>query len=812
MSTLREAVAAAVAVHRAGRYDEAERLYRQLLSENPTDPDLHHWIGIIAHQSGQHERAAQLIERAVRLNGAAPDYRCNLGLVLHAAGRLDEAAASYSRAIELKPDYAEAHNNLGLVLHDLGRYDEAAASLERAIAIRPDYADAHYNLGLALKAQNRLGDAAASYGRAIALRPDYAAAHNNLGVIHQELEQTSEALADYRRAAAADANFTAAHANLAKLLLQVGPPADALDSLLRVFALCRDADEARIQLTVTSDVAETAARVLNTHGSAVQGRGDFAAAARAYRAAITMQPDLADAYSNLGTALKAQGDLEEAVAHYNRAIALRPDYAEAHNNLGVAQYALHQSEQAMASFRRALEMRPDLGEAFNNLGNALLDQTRLEEALASYRRALAVQPNLARAHSNLIFAMSFLPDIDTAGQYAEQRRWYAAHGQALAATIAPHGNDRSPERRLRVGYVSADFYRHSAQYAFGPVLRHHDPAAVEVVCYSGVIKEDDTTAPLRAEAALWRSTLGVADDALAAQIRADAIDILVDLSGHTGGNRLPVFARKPAPVQVSAWGHVAGTGLPTIDALFGDPVVVPIEERPLFAERVVDLPCAIGYEAPPDAPEVAPAPSARFGYVTFGSLNRLAKVNDAVLRVWAEVLKACPGSRLLLKDWRLDEAMQCERVLSVLARHGVWGERVELRGGGAHLDHMAAYADIDIALDPFPHGGGITTCEALWMGVPVVTLAGRNVASRMGASIMTALGLADWAARSEEEYVALAAAKARDVAPLAALRQGLRAKLSASAVGDAARYTRAVETAYRALWRKWCGRAADPDA
>jgi predicted O-linked N-acetylglucosamine transferase (SPINDLY family) len=515
----------------------------------------------------------------------------------------------------------------------------------------------------------------------------------------------------------------------------------------------------------------------------------------------------ADARNRGGMARHAEGRLDEAIAAYRAAIQANPEFAEAYSNLGVALKAKGELEQAEASYARAIALYPEFAAAHVNLGVVLHAQGQAAKAIASFERALALDPGHPAAHSNLIFARNFDPALDTAAQQAEHSRWYARHGAHLAVAIAPHGNAPEPERRLRVGYVSADFRDHSAALIFAPVLRRHDKAQFDVVCYSNSHREDATTDALRLAATLWRETASISDQDLAALIRADRIDILIDLSGHTAGNRLLVFARKPAPVQVSAWGHAAGTGLATIDALFSDAIMAPAEERHLFAERIVDLPCAIGYEAPEDAPAVSALPATANGHLTFGSLNHPSKISPAVLRCWAEILHAVPHSRLLLEDRAFDEAGQQDRMRAALAAHGVAGDRLILRGSSSRADHMAICGQIDVALDPFPYGGGITTCETLWMGVPAVTLHGRTATARIGASIMIALGLADWAARSEEEYVALALAKARDLAVLAELRQGLRARMGASAFADPERYARAVEAAYRMLWREWCARA-----
>jgi protein O-GlcNAc transferase len=332
------------------------------------------------------------------------------------------------------------------------------------------------------------------------------------------------------------------------------------------------------------------------------------------------------------------------------------------------------------------------------------------------------------------------------------------------------------------------------------VFSARDRGAVEVTCYSEVERPDEITAHFQAAADRWRLTLGMAPDAMADLIRRDGIDILVDLSAFTRGNRLLVFARKPAPIQVTAWGYATGTGLSTMDYFFADPVVVPPGEQRYFAEEVVYLPSVLAYTPFPDAPP----PLRADGPLTFGSFNRPSKLNDETLALWARVLAAVPGSRLLLKFGGMDDPALAARVRAVLARHDVAPERVELRGQTSTYDHVAAYGEVDIALDPVPHGGGVTTLEATWMGVPTLTLPGDRVSSRVTASVLTTLGLTSWIARSPDEYVALARRHAANPVALSVLRAGLRDRLAASPICDSVRYCRAVEAAYRAMWRRWC--------
>jgi predicted O-linked N-acetylglucosamine transferase (SPINDLY family) len=618
--------------------------------------------------------------------------------------------------------------------------------------------------------------------------------------------QTSSAQAELEAALAhQQAGRLSAAATIYTRLLERDPTlVDALHLLGLVCQRLGRLDEAARLIARAVALKPEIAELHNSLGTVLQSQGKLDEAAAAFEAAVARRSDFFDPHGHLGVIRQAQGRLDETVAHYRRALALRPDTLELMVNLAVALNAMGRLDEAIALFRRAIELRPEVPEIHNNLACALRDQGRLDLALPVYRRALALRPGYQRAHSNLIGAMDWTPGITMADAQAERRRWYLAHRCAETARFRDWPNRPDPERMLRLGYVSADFRRHSAAFAFGPVLWGHDRSRFEVVCYSGVAHEDDFTQRFRAGADLWRPMAQLSDDALAQQIRADTIDVLIDLSGHTVGNRLIVFSAKPAPVQVSAWGAVTGTGIPEIDALLADPIMIPAEERGLFAETIVDLPCMLTYGAPDDAPAVAPLPASAQGHVTFGCLNRLAKVSDAALALWARVLAAVPDSRLLLKDKALSDDGERARTIERLTQLGIAPARVVLQGGTDHRSHLAACGAVDVALDPFPQNGGVSTLEALWMGAPVVTLLGAALPGRAGAALLTPLGLGDLIARSADDYVAIACRLAADLPALAALRAGLRARILASPIGDRPRYVAAVEAAYRGLWRRWC--------
>lgn len=532
--------------------------------------------------------------------------------------------------------------------------------------------------------------------------------------------------------------------------------------------------------------------------------GRTAEAATVLRDMALLEPGVALWQVNLGVVLKSLGRLDEAMASFRRAIELEPRHVDAHDYLGNALREVGRLAEGIAEHRSALALDANRPSVLSNLAAGLFAQGDVREAVRHFRRALELKPDFVEAHSNLIFALDHDPDISVAEQQQERKRWWALHGRRLGARIAPHTNDRDAARPLRIGYVSADFLGHSATTLFGPIVMGHDPVGFEVVGYSNSPREDEFTGQFKAHAKLWRGIAGMPDEVVAAQIRADAIDILVDLSGHSAGNRLLVFAQKPAPIQVTAWGYPTGTGLSTIDVAFADRILLPPEARGHFTEKIIDLPAPIVYAPVRHAPPVVPPPALRRGAPTLGSLNRLSKTPDECLRLWSKIVAEIPGGRLLLKDRAFDDAAQRSRVGRLLGETGLSEASIVIMGGTSHAEHLAAYAEVDLCLDPFPFGGGVTTLEALWMGVPVVSLLGRSIPSRSAAALETPLGLGDFIAKDRDDYARLALSKAKDIAGLASLRTKLRAGLAKSPICDVKVYVKAVEAAYRDLWTRWC--------
>lgn len=548
------------------------------------------------------------------------------------------------------------------------------------------------------------------------------------------------------------------------------------------------------------------ARFHNNIGEAYRAQGKLEEAVGHYRQALALRPMYAEARLNLGTVLKRQGRIAEAVIEYEQALSANPSYAEAHSNLGNAFQEMGKVEAAIACYQRALELKPDYVTAHSNLGGALKGQGKLEEAMACYRRALAMNPGDAAVHSNMLFVMCYSPASTVETVATAHREWNDRHARPLASQIRPHNNDRTPERRLRVGYVSADFWGHAVGYFIEPLFANHNRTNVMVFAYSNGVHVDATTKRLQQSTDGWRDIVGTSDDALAGLIREDGIDILVDLSGHTGGNRLPVFARKPAPVQVTYIGYGTTTGLSAMDYRLTDQYLSPSDSREWCSEELIRLPgCFSCYRPSGEAPAVAPSPASTTGHVTFGSFNNLAKVTPVVVGLWAEILRAVPQARLILKDAAFADAGQVARYQGLFAKEDVRGERLEfIPKTATHAEHLALYGRVDIGLDSFPYNGCTTTCDALWMGVPVVTLAGAMSFNRYGVTLLSNLGVDDLIATTSGAYVEKAVKLATDRKRLMALRDELRPRMAASPLCDAKTLTCEVENAYRSMWHRWC--------
>ena len=716
------------------------------------------------------------------------------GNILLDQGDAQIALAAYAKAIAYKPDSAATHYNMGNAHRLLGQPDASIAAYQQAIAHKPDFVDAHVALGGALDDLGKHEDAVASYRRALELRPDYAEVQHNLGSTLQTLGRLDEAAASYRRALELKPAWVEAHGNLGNVLKDLRRLDDAIASYRQVLKL------------------EPESAIGHQHlGVALHQLGQYKEAISCFRRSMEIRPDDVSTLNHLGNALQRVSQFEDAVAVYLRALAREPDHLDAHSNLGVALQELGRLDEAAASYRRALEITPDAADVHSNLGNVLADLGKLDESMVSTRRALEIDLDCIDAHDNLLFIHNYIADQPAALLLAEAQRYgELVTRQARPMTAWPNSPD--PDRCLRVGLVSGDLRQHPVGNFLEGVLAAlatQDATQLAVFAYPTRTCVDATSERIKGSCHGWHSVVGISDPQLVERIRADGIDILIDLSGHTAHNRLPLFAWKPSPVQASWLGYFATTGVPAIDYLIADSWTLPASEEVSFTEHIWRLPETRLCFTPPtvDVP-VSPLPALNNQYITFGCFNNLSKLNDAVVSLWAQILNQVPGSRLFLKTRQLSEFSVKQGITERFSVHGIAANRLVLEGPSSRVVYLAAHQRIDIALDPFPYPGGTTTVEALWMGVPVLTLTGERFLSRQGVGLLMNAGLPEWVATDPDDYVARAVRHASDLQALSALRRQLRQQMLVSPIFDARRFAQHFEAALRGMWRKWCDQSS----
>jgi protein O-GlcNAc transferase len=780
----------ALADHLAGRLAEAETAYRVLLAEAPGNADVLHKLGVLLFQRAQAGAGLALVDAAIGINGESSLFHGHRGLILGAMGRPEEAIRAYRTALRLNPQASDVWNNLGSVLEAAGDIPTAVEAYRRARAECPGLVQAGINLGLALMRTHEHGEAVAVLQNAAAMRPGdvtverhLAAAHNNQGVLLNQGGKSAEAIAAFRRAIGLAGDFPEAHFNLGEALAAAGKYEEALGAYGEAIHQKPDFSEAH-----------------NNLGIAFFMRGRLREAIVSYGEALRHRPNYTQALNNLGNALRADNQIEEAIRTYRLVLALMPGDAEVWNNLGSALDVGGDLEAALDAFDRAIDLRPAFPQAHNNRGNTLKNLGKLDHALAAYQQAIDLEPDNQEVHSNRLYTLYFHPASSAESIYREHQQWNVAHAMKHQPATPPAIHETTGGRRLRIGYVGAAFREHCQSFFTVPLFAHHDTKQFEIIAYSDTVTRDVRTNRLRACCDAWRDIAGLADEAVAEMIRRDRIDVLVDLSAHMSQNRLMVFARKPAPVQVTWLGYPGTSGLSAMDYRLTDPYLDPWplgggNDR-LYAEKSWRLPHTFWcYDPLTDGPPVNDLPAARNGDITFGCLNNFCKVNDGVLRLWAATLRKVEQSRLLLLAPRAARA----GILVNFQNHGIGADRIEFVDRAVRTQYLATYHRIDIGLDTVPYNGHTTTLDSLWMGVPVITLVGDAPVGRAGWSQLSNLGLQRFAAASEEEFVRVAATLAGSVEELKGLRASLRKRLSGSPLMDGARFARDVERAYRAF-------------
>lgn len=683
--------------------------------------------------------------------------------------------------------YMEKALNLVLQFLQSGRAGPALSLCRRLIAGDPRQADAFHLAGLIACQTGKAEIAVGLMARAVMIAPLGAQYHSNLGVVLKDLKRNDESISAYREAIRLEPGRAEAHFNLGNILIELGRYEEAV-------AAFRDA------VHVRQDYMEAYSNL----GISLQDLGLVGKAILVYKAAIAIRPDLAAAYNNFCLALVDNGQTDAALAAQRKSVALVSDAAGLFSNLGNVLRATGRVDEAMTAYYTGIAVMPDHADVYSNLGPCLKDTGDLQGAINACRIAVSLNPLLPEAQSNLLFMMNFDPAISPREVYEAGKKYDEIFGIGFRTSPPIHSNHRDPHRRLRVGYVSGDFRRHAVASFAEPIFANHDKAQVELICFSQVVREDEVTGRFRRYADQWHSTVGRSDDAVLGMIRALEVDILVDLAGHSAGNRIKVFAKKAAPLQVTYLGYPGTTGLAAMDYRITDRHADPDGVTDgFYTERLLRLPDSLGcFRPPPECREVTPLPALTNGYLTFGSFNNFNKIDAATLSRWAELLRAVPGSRLMMLT--VPEGSSRDSLYRRFRDLGVGAERLDLFGKLPPAAFLGKILESDIALDPVSVCGGTTTCDTLWMGVPVIAMVGERFLTRVSYSYLNTVGLGDFAAFSAAEAVDIARRHAADLEGLANLRMGLRARMAASPLVDEVGFTRNLEALYRKIWTDWC--------
>ncbi|MBF0358841.1 MAG: tetratricopeptide repeat protein [Magnetococcales bacterium] len=814
LSSATEILQQGVSLHHSGRLDEAINCYQKILEIDPENTAALSNLGLALQTLGKFEEAVINLKKAISIDPGLAEAHFNIGNLLKRQGSLDEAVASYQKAISINPDKAEFHNNLGNILYNQDKLSEAVKSYQKAISIDPGFADAHNNLGNVLKDQGRVEEAVVSYKKAISINPDLAGAHGNIGNVLKDQGRLEEAVASYKKAISINPGLADVHSSL---------------------------------------------------GSALKRQGRLEEAVASYKKAISINPGMAVAHSNLGNALKDQGREDAAVASYRKAISINPDLADAHNNLGNALKGQDRLEEAVLSFRQAISINPGLADAHNNLANISKVHGKLDEAVTSYQKALAIfnldlaathtsgksekslatnkvasivpdspdkpissainasptaesrfnnEQNQAKSnfgsalrkteiYSNLLFCNQYIPGQTQENLLSIHKGWERLISHSDDSPVFYHNNDLNPDRQLRVGLVSADFGYHPIGFFMFGFFKYHN-AELKIFCYSDR-EPDEMTKQLESFSDSWALTKYMTDDELAERIYSDKIDILIDLSGHSATNRLLVFAKKPAPIQMSWAGYVGTTGLSAMDWVIADKNYAADGDEKFYTEEILRLPDSWVCYTPPKYLPALISRSAldKANCIVLGNFGNPGKINDTILEVWSRIMRQCANTNLLLVYMWMDSPPNIHRITSFFEKAGINRERIIIDGHKSNRELLNAYNSVDLALDTQPYSGGLTTFEALCMGTPVITTYGATFAGRHSASILRSVGLDELVASSLDNYVEYAVDLISNPDKLQTISRGLRERFLNSPPCDCNKFSLDLTMELRKIWRRW---------
>jgi len=788
-------IAEGLKLHQSGNLLEAKKFYEKVLNVQPQNFTGLQLMGLLFAQLNENNKSLEYLNSAIKINPKFVPCYVNRGITLQALKKYAEAISSYDQAISIEPSCIEAYSNKGIALHTLKKYDEALFCYDKAIELKKDFADAYSNRGNTLQELKKFKEALACYDKAIELKQDYADAYLNRGNALKELKLFDEAISSYRKGIYFQPNYSEIHYSLGNIFQELKQYDAALACYDKVISIKSNYEDAHLN-----------------KGAVLHKLKRYDEALNSYDKVILIKPDYVKGYTNRGALLKDLKQFTEAIASYKKSISIDPNYTKAYFNLGVLFIELGKLDDAIKCFDQIIKINPKDAQAYYDLGTVVYEQSKYREAMQYYRQAITLNPSHEVARSNILFTQAYTGISDPREYFSDAKKMdlvSLTEEEHLAARNKVFNREPLLRRRLKIGYVSGDYYHHAASYFLEELFKQHDKSKIEIYAYSTNEYEDTITTRIKSLVDHWSPIFDILDDEVLNLIESHSLDILIDLSGHTANNRLNFFARRAAPIQAHYLGYFASTGLTQMDYWIGDEILLPQQSASYFSEKLYRLPRVwVSYKGDLEAPTSKWVPD-KNNKIWLGSFNDLGKITPSTIEIWAKILHSIPKAHLLLKTKKLSNATNCQAIIESMELHGIAHDRIELQDGTVTPNwetHMKYYDRLDIALDPIGGAsGGTTTCDALWMGVPVITKAQKDgfAGSRMSASMLSAAGHSEWIANSEAEYVDKVIELAENVEYRKSIRFTQRNRMAQSSLCDSKGLAKSLEDAYESMFNKW---------
>ena len=781
---LKQLFSQALNFHQNGKFENAIDLYRQILNYDINHADSIHYLGIALYQQNKKETGLKYIEESIQINPESPQYYINYGLFILQEKQFDKAYEIFNKAYSINKTIPEIHFNLGVVSCKLSKNNEAIIHFKNALNIKPDYAEALTNLGSTYLTTGNIKESIISLKQSMKIKPDLAQTYNTLGNAYKTKGNNNKAIDNYKKAIYYKPDYYEAYNNLSHMYLTNGDNKEAQ-------YYCNKA------LEIKSDYPHG-----HLNAGVLQLRfRNYSKSEYHLKKAVSLKDNFAEAYFNLGVLYYNQDKHDLSFDAYKKAIAINPSYKDAYINTAKIMYDKDMYEQAAKLYVEVLKLNPKCQVALSNIAGIFLKQGDIKSSIYYYKKALSIKPDMAALHSNYLFCINYDHEISSEKLFIEHIEYGKIHNKLTENNIKYYNNFVS-NKRLKVGYVSSDFSDHPVAYFIEPVLKNHNKSIIEPICYSNVSKPDNITNIIKSHCSKFIDIYGINSEKVSNIIRNDNIDILVDLAGHTRGNSLTVFAHKPAPIQISYLGYPNTTGLKAIDYRLVDNITDPDQDE-LYTEKLIRFQnCFLCFSPCYKYPDIKPLPCLNNGYITFGSFNNISKINIEVIRVWSEILKRTTNSKILLKSKAFNDSQIRKRYENFFKKFNINKERIILKGSIiSPYEHLNYYNNLDIALDTFPYNGTTTTCEALWMSVPVITIKGNRHASRVGTSLLTYSGFKELIAYDIEDYIKMAVNISTNMEKLIFYRNNIRNKMLSSKLCNAEDFTNEIELIYQSIWK-----------